>query len=71
MRAWDTRNKRWLEVMSISFSGEDIVKIEAKVPGSNILATGWYTVEREDLAKVAIVGAVLHNTDLLPIPEGK
>lgn len=67
IKIYDTTNKQWLEPMCIYFgTGNSIWRVDACIPGENPLEDGWYTLQGEDLSKIAITGDINYNTELLP-----
>ncbi len=67
IKIWDNHNKQWLEPMTICFGKDNVIwKITACVPGQDPLTDGWYDLKGDDLNKIAIVGNINYNTNLLP-----
>lgn len=67
IKIWDNHNKQWLEPMVIVFGLDNtIAKVNACKPGENPLSDGWYNLQGEDLKKIAIIGDINHNTELIP-----
>lgn len=67
IKIWDNHNKQWLEPMVIYFGKDNtICNIHACIPGDDPVSDGWYDLKGDDLKKIAIVGEVNYNTELLP-----
>lgn len=66
MKIWDNHNKQWLEPMAIFFGIDNVIwKISACKPGENPIEDGWYDIQGDDLKKIAIVGEISLNSELL------
>ena len=66
IKIWDNQNKQWLDPMAIYFGKDNIIsKIQACAPIPDPLSDGCYDIEGDDLKKVAIIGDINYNTDLL------
>ena len=66
LKIWDNKNKQWLEPMAIYFKDNEIYRITACKPNTEVFSEGWYVIEGRDLKKVAVTGEVNFNTKLLP-----
>jgi hypothetical protein len=66
IKIWDSRNRQWLEPMSIYFGKENTIwKIDAVKAGEDPLSDGWYDIQGEDLKKIAVIGDIKHNVHLV------
>lgn len=67
IRIWDSHNLQWLEPISISFNNKnEIARVCACMPNADILKDGWYDLKGDDLNKIAIVGDISMNVELVP-----
>jgi len=72
IKIWDSRNKQWLEPMSIYFGKENTIwKIDAVKAGEDPLSDGWYDIQGEDLKKIAVIGDINHNVHLIENEKNK
>lgn len=70
IKIWDDHNKQWLEPMEINF-GKDgsIWRVVACKHGEDPLSDGWYNLIDNDLKKIAIIGDIRMNVELIPKPK--
>jgi len=70
---WDDHNKQWLEPITIFFGKDNTIwRVTACKVGEDPLSDGWYDLQGEDLKKIAIVGDLNWNLNLLNLTfEGK
>lgn len=67
IKIWDNHNKQWLEPMAIFFGkNNSISKVSACTIGANPISDGWYDLQGDDLNKIAIVGDISFNPELMP-----
>lgn len=67
IKIWDSHNQQWLEPMSIFFGKDNIIwRINACKIGEDPLSDGWYDLKGDDLNKIAIIGDIKMNIELLP-----
>jgi hypothetical protein len=67
MKVWNDAAKEWLEVISMNFGpGGGIVRISAKVPGSDALRDGFFDLHGEDLQHIGFGEFIFSNTHLIP-----
>lgn len=72
IKIWDSRNEQWLEPMAIYFGKENTIwKINAVKSGEDPLSDGWYDIQGEDLKKIAIIGDLKYNVELLSDDKGR
>lgn len=69
IKIWDNHNKQWLDPMAIYFDENNkICKVTACKKGDDPLSDGWYDLKGDDLDKIAIVGDLNWNVNLLNKP---
>jgi hypothetical protein len=67
VRIWNSVEGEWLEPMSLLFdSDNNLYLVTAIRVGDDPIGDGWYTIEGDDLEKIAIIGDINHNVGLLP-----
>ena len=66
IKIWDSVNKQWLEPMAIFFGKDNTVwKVDAVIPGDDPISDGWYSLQGNDLNKIAIIGDIEYNKHLI------
>jgi len=74
IKIWDNHNKQWLEPMKINFGKDGIIwRVTACKPGEDPISDGWYSIIDDGLKKIAIIGDISMNVELIPKPvaDGK
>jgi len=71
IKIWDNHNSQWLEPMAINFGKDGVIwRVTACKPGDDPLSDGWYDLQGDDLNKIAIIGDIKMNEDLVPQTMG-
>lgn len=67
IKIWDNHNQQWLEPMAIFFGKDNaICRVNACKEGDDPLSKGWYDLQGDDLKKIAIIGDINCNKELIP-----
>jgi len=67
LKIWDSHNSQWLEPIAIYFGKDGVIcRVTACKPGDDPLSDGWYNLKGDDLKKIAIIGELKMNKELLP-----